>query len=321
MVEPLTGHPAADGITPAAVLAEQTRWIVPRSTWLADAAVAAARGGRTFQLVTPPQSRITYPLELMLAETGGRWVVRDGDTCRDGLTGEPLHWDAEQFTAAPDVVPVAPLAPTSVWGGSVDIQITTLHPADTALELGATTEAAVRALTGAEPAGWGVAEPVTQPWSRRELTAHCRHRAPAPSSLVVVGGAGDDTVLGVLAVKRVRTGVLEEVRLSGPVLTSVGEAAFEALADEVAGTARSMIVAVHHGRTRGLRAGTPVLPALPYGFLAGRQVRPAPGVKPTVEGRGLREGARWYRLDCGPGQPYEVLTGVLRAYGLPDPGR
>jgi hypothetical protein len=202
-----------------------------------------------------------------------------------------------------------------VWAGSVDIQITTLHPADVTLELGVTTEAAVRALTGRHPAGWGVAEPVTQPWSRRELTAHCRDRAPAPSSLVIIGG----TVLGVVGVKRVRTGVLEEVRLSGPVLTSVGEAAFENLADEVAGIARSMVVAVHHGRSGGLRASGPSLPPLPYGFLVGRQVRPAAGATPLAVGRALRGGARWFRLDDGPGQPYEVLNGVLRAYGLLDP--
>jgi uncharacterized protein DUF6177 len=319
MVEPLTGHPAADTLTATAVLAGQHRRIVPRSTWLTDAAITAARSGRQFQLVTPPESRITYPLELMLADTGGRWVVRTGDTAHDGLTGQPLHWHTDRFTPPPGAAPARPLAPDSVWGGSVDIQLSTLHRPDTTLELGATTEAAVRALTGREPTGWGVAEPVTQPWSRRELTAHCRHRAPAPSSLVVVA----HDVLGVVNVKRVRGGVLEEVHLSGPTLTSLGEAAFETLAADVAGVARSMVVAVHHGRSGGLRASTPSLPPLPYGFLAGRQVRrtaasPAP-VAGAVAGRELPGGARWHRLGCGPGQPYEVLTAVLQAYGLPNP--
>ncbi|GAA4943711.1 DUF6177 family protein [Actinoplanes utahensis] len=317
MVQPLTGHPAADRITPAAVITEQTRQVVPRSAWLADAAVTAARSGRTFQLVTPAASRITYPLELMLTETGGRWVIRAGDTARDGLTSQPLHWDDDRYTELSGVVPAAPLAPDSVWGGSADIQITTLHPADAALELGATTEAAVRALTGREPAGWGVAEPVTQPWSRRELTNHCRHRAPAPSSLVVIG----DDVLGVVNVKRVRTGVLEEVRLSGPPFLSAGESAYESLADEVAGTARSMIVAIHHGRIGGLRTGAPTLPPLPYAVLIGHQAPPGTGITPPITGRGLRGGTLWYRLDDGPGQPYEALTAVLQAYGLPVPTR
>lgn len=321
MVEPLTGHPAADGITAGAVVTEQSRRIVPRSAWLADAAAAAARSGRVFQLVTPPESRITYPLELMLTETGGRWVVRAGGTARDGFSGQPLHWNIDRFTEVPGTAPARPPAPASVWGGSVDIRITSLHRADVTLELGATTETAVRVLTGRDPTGWGVAEPLTQPWSRRELTTHCRNRAPAPSSLIVIGGDGDGTVLGVVGVKRVRTGVLEEVRLSGPMLTSVGEAAFETLADEVAGTARSMVVGLHHGRSRGLRTGTPALPLLPYGFLAGHQAHPTAGPTPPVPGRGLRGGARWYRLDDGPGRPYEVLTGVMRSYGLPDPGR
>ena len=350
MDQPLTGHPAADGITPAAVITEQTRRIVPRSAWLADAAVTAARQGREFQLVTPPESRITYPLELMLTETGGRWVVRPGDigsdrltegpanpglsgfeglpypglsgfeglTGLDGLTGEPLYWNNDHFAPLPGTRPATPLAPGAVWDGSAEIQITTLHAADATLELGATTEAAVRGLTGHPPAGWGVAEPVTQPWSRRELTTHCRTRAPAPTSVVIVGNG----VVGVVNIKRVRNGVLEEVRLSGPPFLSAGESAYETLAGEVAATARSMLISVHHGRIDGLRSSLPTLPSLPYGILIAPADSSVPAGPPSpIPGRGTGGGARWYRLDDGPGQPYEALTEVLRSYGLPAPTR
>jgi len=310
MGEPLTGHPAIDGVTAKVLVVEQDRPVVSRSTWLTDAAVTAARTSRSLQLVTPERSRLTYPLELLLGETGAQWVVRAGGRFRDGLTALPLHWDKGSYVPQPGADPLPPLAPDHVWAGSVEIQITSLHPATGTLSLGATAEAAMRALVGREPAGWGIAEPVTQPWSRREVTAHCRGRAPAPSSLVIVAG---DTV-GVLAVRRVKTGVLEEVRLSGPLLHSVGESALENLADEVSRTARSMIVAVHHGRSDGLRSGMPSLPPLPYAILAAGT---GTGPEPPVSGRGLRGGARWYRLDDGPLAPYELLTGVLQHYGLP----
>ncbi|MGH4014312.1 MAG: DUF6177 family protein [Pseudonocardiaceae bacterium] len=83
------------------------------------------------------------------------------------------------------------------------------------------------------PAGWGLAEPVTQPWSPREITAHCRERAPTPTQVVVVGPG----LVGQLHVERVDTGVLERIRFSGPRAGTVGQDVIDALAAEVAGTA------------------------------------------------------------------------------------
>lgn len=316
------GGPVNDEITAKAVVLHQNRAVVGLSPWLAEAAVDAVRDSLQLQIVTPADALVTYPLEVMLTQARGQWVVRTGDTFRDGLTGLPLHWDGHRFASVANgssdgLSPVA-----AAWTGGLELQIVTLHPATEALELGASAEAAVRALTGKPPTGWGTAEPVTEAWSRRDLTSFCRTRAPSPTSLTVVGGEPWKAVLGVLTVERLGSGVREQLRLAGPPLSSVGAETVEALAEQLAGTVRSVVVAVHPGRSGGLRSSTPSLPALPWGILVGHQENPVESEPEVVLGRAFGRGARrawWYRLDGGPGAPYETLTAVLRRYGLPEP--
>jgi hypothetical protein len=319
VVDALTGHPAADRETPEAVVVEQDRRVVPLSGWLADAAVTAVRGGRVLQVLTPARSRITYPLELLITDGHAEWVVRDGvEQFRDGITGAPLRWNGARFVATGNAAP--PVAPQS---GSLEVQITALHQASDALQLGLSSEAAMHALVGDPPSGWGVAEPVTEPWSPRELTRHCHERSPEPTTVVIVGGEG--AAVGSLEVTRVDTGVRERLRLAGPASTAVGQEAIEDLAAAVAGKTRSMIVASHPGRLDGLRWSTPTLPALPYGILIGHQAvqqrgiehaRSAPAARVRMLGIDRRQ-ACWCRLDGGPKAPYELLTDVLRHFGLP----
>jgi hypothetical protein len=61
---------------------------------------------------------------------------------------------------------------------------------------------------------------------------------------------------------------------------------------------------------------------LPWGILIGHQENPVESEPEVVLGRAFGKGGRrawWYRLDGGPGAPYETLKAVLRRYGLPDP--
>ncbi|MGC4746907.1 DUF6177 family protein [Micromonospora sp. DT201] len=323
MGRPLTS--TTDTITDKAVVLHQNRAVVGLSPWLAEAAVDAVRDGLMLQIVTPADGFVTYPLEVMLAQAQGQWVVRAGDRYRDGLTGLALHWDGHRFSSSANGSQSGgPLPAADPWTGGLEIQIVALHPATEALSLGASTEAAVRALTGNNPAGWGVAEPVTEPWSRRELSTFCRTRAPAPTSVTIVGGEHRSAVLGVLTVERVDAGVREQLRLAGPSLSAVAESTIEALAEELAGSVRSMIVTVHPGRSGGVRSSTPSLPALPLAILVGRQEQALDSEPEVVTGRALGRGTRrawWYRVDGGPGAPYENLSAVLRRYGLSDPGR
>ncbi|GIJ69335.1 DUF6177 family protein [Virgisporangium ochraceum] len=316
------GGPLTDAVTGKAIVLHQNRAVVGLAPWLAEAAVDAVRDNLTLQIVTPADALVTYPLEIMLTQARGQWVVRAGDSFRDGLTGLPMRWDGDRFTPVRSTGHSGQSPVAAAWTGGLELQIVTLHPSTEALELGASTEAAVRAFTGSGPAGWGVAEPVTEPWSRRDVTTFCRTRAPSPTSLAVVGGEPWKAVLGVLTVERVDNGVREQLRLAGPPLSSVREETIEALAEQVAGTARSVIVSVHPGRSGGLRSSTPSMPALPWGILVGHQENPVESEPAVVMGRAFGRGARrawWYRLDGGPGAPYETLTAVLRRYGLTEP--
>jgi hypothetical protein len=324
----MTGHAPMDGAGGNALVVEQDRRVVPLSPWLADAAVTARAGGRLLQVVTTADSRLTYPLEVMLVQGGGQWVVRQDEQSRDGFTGSELRWTGDRFTPARGAASTLDRTWLDVppGSGSLEVQISTLHRATEGPELGVATESAMRALTGAAPAGWGVAEPVTQPWSRRELTAHCRGRAPAPTALVVVGGEGARTTVGVLRLERTDTGVLERIRLAGPPSGAVRQETIDDLAAEISGTARSMIVAVHPARSGGTLPAGPSRPALPYGILFGPRVvagrgaahaAAAPAASVRMLG-GADSPAVWCRLDTVDAAPYEVLTAVLRHFGVVD---
>jgi hypothetical protein len=320
VVKQMTWHPAADRATNDALIAEQDRSVVPLSSWLADAAVEAVATGRMLQVLTPSYSRITYPLELMLRDSGCQWIVRDGpERFRDGLTGVTLRWNGARFTTDLNAPPPDVHIPQA-GSGDLEVQITTLHPVSSSLELGASTEAAVRAITGSDPTGWGASEPSTQPWSPREITTFCRDRAPTSAQVVVTGNG----VLGQILVERTESAVREQVRLSGPRAGVVDQAVIESLAAAVAGSARLMIVAAHPGRFDGLRAGRFTMPALPYGILIGHPVVAERGVAhaeqvpvtlTSILGDGVRH-ACWCRLDAGPGRPYELLTEVLEHFGV-----
>jgi hypothetical protein len=316
VVEQVTWHPAADRATVEALIAEQDRSVVPLTGWLADAAAEAVATERTLQVLTPAYSRITFPLELMLRDSGGQWILREGpERFRDALSGVQVRWNGARF--ATDLNAALPELDVPAPGsGDLELQVTTMHPPSASLQLGASTETAVRAITGSDPAGWGVSEPVTQPWSPREITALCRDRAPTSTQVVVLGNG----VLGQLLVERTEDAVRERVHLSGPQAGVVDAEVIEALAEQLAGSARSLIVAAHPGRHDGLRAGKPSVPALPYAILIGRSVVAERGIAhaeqvPITQYR-ILDGACWCRLDSGPGRPYELLTAVLKHFGV-----
>jgi hypothetical protein len=282
---------------------------------LAAAAETARRNGLVLQLVTPAGSRLSHPLELLLIEGGGQWIVPDTDGHRDGLTGTAQRWAGDRFV--PDERPPAGPDFTRPPTGGVELQITAVHPVDGAA-LGATAEAAGRALVGVPPAGWGPAEPVAHPWSRAALTAFCADRLPRPTALVVVGGAGGRRIAGRLLVERVPSGLREELRLAGPQLAAAADGALDQLADEVGAVARSMLVAVHPTRTDTLRPAGAVPPPLPLALLAGALrppagadlVRTSPVPARLIDTGAGRQGCWWW-LDRGPAAPFELLSTVL----------
>src|SRR5699024_11280223 len=72
-------------------------------------------------------------------------------------------------------------------------------------------------LTGARPALWGVAEPLTREWSPSAITAMARKRAPGQSVLVFAGppgGKDSRPFAGSLRVSRTPSGVREHLLLT-----------------------------------------------------------------------------------------------------------
>lgn len=324
MVEPLTGTPAADIETAEAIVVEQFRAVVSASPRLVAAAGEAAASRRLLQVVTSEHSGLTYPLELLLGEGRCEWVVRDSrGGHRDGTRGFPLHWNGARFAHEPGATAAAPVEPIP-GSGSLEVRITTLHGDGATLRLGRAVETVTSALGDGEPAGWGAAEPVTEPWSAATLTKLCRDRLPAPAEVIVTGPG----VVGRLRTRKVEAGVQEEVELSGPPAGTVPRDAVETLAAEAAGFARMMVIAAHPGRPDGLRVSGPTPPALPYGVLIGHELVARNGVahaertpvaKVTILG-GAGHEAAWCRLDGGRRPPYEQMAAILHHYGMPDQG-
>ncbi|MFJ4478702.1 DUF6177 family protein [Streptomyces xanthochromogenes] len=194
--------PAVDIHTDRVSVVVQDRPVIALTTWLSNALAETAAQGRALQLVTPPTSRLTFPARAALAFGPHRWVVHHPETgYYDGLRGARLHWNDGAFTEehGPDGTPcvaepftAAVGAPTPAGERQLALSLRTVHPATADLVLGGALEAAWQHLTGAPPAGWGTAEPVSLPWSKRELTDLARTRAQkgAPTFFITLGTPG-----------------------------------------------------------------------------------------------------------------------------------
>lgn len=212
--------PALDLVTDRAGVVVQERPVVSLSAWLADALRGIVESYRVLQVMTPRTTRITPAVRSMLPPGSSRWVVREpsGDEFYDGLSGSVLLWDGEQFVPAndDDGLPVRSATfgqEQPGLGAQLLVHLRVRHAAAAATMLGAACATLAEGLTGAEPSGWGTAEPVTQPWREADLTAFARGRAPKSTWLTVSGAAGDDTrpLLGTIEVRRVPSGVDEYV--------------------------------------------------------------------------------------------------------------
>jgi hypothetical protein len=238
------GQPAVDVVTEHAAVVLVDRPVVALTSWLAEIMRTAVASRRSLQIVTPRGVRLTPAARTTLARVPHRWVVQDPECgYYDGLSGAVLRWRdgafspafAEDGTAAVAAAFTRPAgAPErDAAGGRAEgaadspadspadeapgrqliVALRTVHRADERLLLGGALEAAWRELTGAPPAGWGTAEPVNLPWSRRQLTDLTRERAPEPSQLVVVG-APERPALATVRVTRTTKGVEEDAVLT-----------------------------------------------------------------------------------------------------------
>ncbi|MFF7341569.1 DUF6177 family protein [Streptomyces sp. NPDC008163] len=217
-----TAPPGVDVLTARAAVVIQGRPVVAATTWLTDVARNAVRTGRELQLVTPPDTRLTFPLHTLLDGVPSRWVVRDPECgYYDGLSGTVLGWHDGRFAPATtdDGAPRIAEAFRRPAGAEGERQLIlsfrTIHPADDYLTLGGAPELAWRVLTGAPPAGWSTAEPVNVPWSPRQLTELARGRAQRslPTWVVAVGDS-DRPSIATVRVSHTAAGVEERTTIA-----------------------------------------------------------------------------------------------------------
>jgi hypothetical protein len=269
-----SGQPAVDVVTEHAAVVLVDRPVVALTSWLAEIMRTAVASRRSLQIVTPPEVRLTTAARTTLARVPNRWVVRDPECgYYDGLSGAVLRWRdgafspafAEDGTAAVAAAFTRPAGEAP--GRQLIVALRTVHRADERLLLGGALEAAWQELTGTAPAGWGTAEPVNLPWSRRQLSDLARERAPEPSQLVVVG-TPDRPAMATVRVTRTTKGVEEDVVLT--VGYGAGEEPpldrIEALADTLVREhgLRTMLTSVRVARadlTTAPRLEGPPLPA------------------------------------------------------------
>ncbi|MEU3374274.1 DUF6177 family protein [Streptomyces sp. NPDC006660] len=198
--------PAVDIQNDRVSVVVQDRPVIALTTWLSNALAETAAQGRALQLVTPPTSCLTLPTRAALAIGPHRWVVQHPQAgYYDGLRGTRLHWNDGAFTEerGPDGTPSVAEPFTATAGAPVPegerqlaLSLRTVHPATVDLVLGGALEASWQHLTGAPPTGWGTAEPVNLPWSKRELTELARTRAQKglPTFFVALGAPEQPTI-------------------------------------------------------------------------------------------------------------------------------
>lgn len=213
-------QPAVDVLTDKVAAVIQDRPVVGMTAWLSDALRATTASGRGLHIVTPRTARLSFPTRVALTGYPNRWVVKDGEGgYHDGLTGAELVWKNGEFASTQKLSPVfadATARAEHIGEQQLLVTFTTRLPAAHDLLAGGGLEAAWRhVLDGAEPAGWGSAEPAGATWSREDLTALARQRVPEPMWAVATG-VRDPASLGgaaaVLAAVRIAltTGGVEE---------------------------------------------------------------------------------------------------------------
>lgn len=313
--------PGADVLTPSAMVFLQDRAVVSFTSWLADGLRVCGQTGRGLQIVTPPESRLTMPLRLVLTAPNSRWVVRAGAGHYDGLTGVPLRWDGASFATDPAATAYAPTfttPPGRPLGAQLTLTLRARHRPEGAP--GAAMDQVCRALTGGPPGGWGTAEPVTWPWRVSEPADLFRSQGSQPLWLTVVGSDVDPAAVGTMLLSAVGNGVEEAVTLAvgyadpnGVPLATLPTLA-GALATEY--SLLSFFAQLSPGFPDLTTGPRWVGPAAPVGMAVSGAAAGPPGIEVQPIGD---EGSptAWYVLGDGRDQEgwrrYEQLTGYLQA--------
>jgi hypothetical protein len=330
-----SAHPAVDFRTDRVAVVMQDRPVVALASWLADVIRICAENDKGLQLVTPATSRLTTALYTALSGPHARWVVNTPDGHHDGRTGRPLGWNGDAFVPLEPATLAAAYTggpPAPAWHHTIALQIR--HRATAGLRLGGALEDTAVALTGRPPAGWGTAEPATQPWNRDTFTDLCRQRAPRRTWLCTVGLPGpaagalvDGPLLATTVVSRTQGAVIETVRCTAVNSQPLPAAAFMPLMATLAGAyeVRHALVQEYPGEADASRAAHWTGLNTPVALLAGPEATAGRTDRELVAIGELSHTAvgtsRWYELrDFGedPARSWNRLEQVTAHLSTPD---
>lgn len=233
-------EPGFDLVIGSSAVLFQDRPVAALTPWVLRAHTAAADAGLDFVLLTPGSTRITLPLAELLGNGGGEWLVTGpGGSLYNGMTGREYDWSDVSLTPG-DTLADDFLAVEPGQAGYVHVRATTLNPASHRTRAGSFTEQIFTAVTGLPPRGWGVCEPVSEPWDVEAASAFCYARSPETTRLEVVGHALEQTgsspapagSVGVMTVERTSRGVLETIELLASTRDPIGPELLERFAEE-----------------------------------------------------------------------------------------
>lgn len=192
--------------------------LVGHTQWLAKAISEAKRGGHGLALVTPETTRITRSLARLMFVLGFMWVVDDGTGDPYlGLLGRRVEEIDGEYFGADEFVPRYSRPDSIDDRGGVLVRAEVLRPRRFRPKVGHLTEAVTRSISGGLPLGWGVQEPVTQPWSVKDISSTYSKEAAAGHFLHFVGPmpqgseAPQERLAGTLEIQKPRNGVVEYV--------------------------------------------------------------------------------------------------------------
>lgn len=326
-------QPALTAVTDAVGIVAQDRPVVSQSNGLQSALRATLEAERGFLLLTPSASRITSILKTTLERGFSAWVVREpeGQGWYDGLAGWALRWDGTSYV--PIVDDDQPRMSSTYAGGErpvgsqLVVQLRLRHPAAATTALGTPCTLLGVRFTGAKPAGWGISEPVTEPWRQKDLTAFARERAPEPTTMTFVGG-GTRPMQGLIDVSRGATGVDESVTVH--IGYDQGEEPPVGLLDgvlaQLASTATlvTMSAVVMPGRADLTHEPRFTGVATPVAFAAGPEAVGAVGAERAlaagdgINAIGMGAAGVLYRFGSDPADAWRQLDHVMRHLGVPE---
>jgi hypothetical protein len=186
--------------------------VVGHTQWIAKALSESRHDGLGFVLLTPDTTKITRGLARLLSVLGGLWVVDDGrGSFYLGLSGQAVTQSHGEFSVSAEPSAAYVRGGVMQQRGGVLVQAEKLHPRRWRTTVGGLAEAISQELAGQEPLGWGVQEPVTQPWSIRDISKRYSKRSAENTLLHWVGPLDEHRLVGTLEIQRPRTGIVEYV--------------------------------------------------------------------------------------------------------------